>query len=98
LLSNAGYSRWFLESAGMSNTVTADQADLEIGAEAIARNIFDGKLTARQVYRLAAQDWPIFRIQGKLAARPSAMAAEMTRREAEALQRAKERPQQLEAK
>jgi hypothetical protein len=74
----------------MPNTITsgavADEADLQIGAETIAQNIFDGKLTPRQVYRLAG--WPIFRIQGKLAARPSTMRAEMARREAEQLLRA----------
>jgi hypothetical protein len=75
----------------MSNTIAsgevADEADLEIGAEAIAQNIFKGKVTGRQVYRMVGQGWPIFRLQNKLAARPSAMRAEMARREAEAIQR-----------
>jgi hypothetical protein len=60
---------------------TAARADLAVGAEAIAQDCFNGKLTPRQVYRLAERGWPIFRIQGKLAARPSAIQAEMTRRE-----------------
>jgi hypothetical protein len=63
--------------------------DLIIGAEPIARDVFDGQLTDDQVYRLAAKDggWPIFKIRGKLACRRSAMLAEMARREAEAAQR-----------
>jgi hypothetical protein len=62
--------------------------DLEIGAEAIAQNIFKGRVRPRQVYRMAERgDWPFFRILNKLAARPSAMRAEMARREAEAIRR-----------
>ena len=63
---------------------TAD-ADLEIGAENIARNIFWGRVTARQVSRMARQGWPFFYIQGKLSGRPSSCRAEMARREAQQL-------------
>jgi hypothetical protein len=73
----------------MSDTVAdgevADEADLEIGAEAIAQRIFKGRVTPRQIYRMTGQGWPFFRVQGKIAARPSAIRAEMARREAAAL-------------
>ena len=88
MLSKAGYGRWFSVRAGMSSTITsgevADEADLEIGAANIARNIFGGRVTERQVYRMAhpQQGWPFFRVQGKLALRPSAARSEMARREA----------------
>jgi hypothetical protein len=65
---------------------TVLDTDLEIGAEAIAQNIFQGKVSSRQVYRMAEQGWPVFRIQNKLAARPSAVRAEMARREALAVE------------
>jgi len=65
---------------------TAD-ADLEIGAENIARNVFKKRITARQVYRMARPEkgWPFFYIQGKLSLRPSAFRAEAARREAQRL-------------
>jgi hypothetical protein len=71
----------------VTGSMDAADADLEIGAEDIAQNIFWGRVTARQVYRMAQpeQGWPFFYIQGKLAARPSSMRAEMARREAQQL-------------
>jgi hypothetical protein len=57
-----------------------------LGAEAIAREIFNGALSPKQIYRLADKGgWPIFKVQGKLAARPAACRREICRREAEAL-------------
>ena len=54
---------------------------LEIGAIAIANNIFQGKVSARAIYRMAEQGgWPIFHLQGKLAAWHRPMRAEMDRR------------------
>ena len=48
------------------NTKVTDDADLEIGADAIARRIFGGKLNQRQIYRLAERGdgWPFFRLGG----------------------------------
>jgi len=64
------------------NLGAAPADDLEVGAEAIAQNIFRGKVNPRQVYRMAepGNGWPIFRLQGKLAAWHGAMRAEMARR------------------
>jgi len=55
---------------------------LELGATAIAANIFQGKVSERAVYRMAVpgSGWPIWRCQNKLAAWHSAMRAEMARR------------------
>jgi hypothetical protein len=65
------------------------QNEIEIGAEAIAKSVFGGKISSRQVYRMAEEGgWPIFRVRGKLAARPVAMRAEIERREREGLERA----------
>jgi hypothetical protein len=59
----------------------ADGEKLCIGAEAISREIFAGALTTKQVYRLAEKGgWPIFKVQGKLAARPASCRAEIRRR------------------
>ena len=60
---------------------------LVIGAEAIAKEIFDDELSPDQVYRLPKDGWPIFKVRGKLAARPASMRAEMARREAEVVKR-----------
>jgi hypothetical protein len=66
----------------LNSASEADADEICIGAEAIARDIFKGKLTPRQVYRLAEEGgWPIFRLRGKLAARPPAVRAEVIRRE-----------------
>jgi hypothetical protein len=63
------------------------EADLAVGAKAIARDCFYGQVSERQVYRLAAQGgWPFFKILNKLAGRPSAFRAEAARREAAAVQ------------
>ena len=69
----------------MADLSQSNDTDLAIGAEAIARHCFDGKVSARQVYRMAEQGWPIFYILGKLAARPSAIRREMARREEHAV-------------
>jgi hypothetical protein len=76
---------------GAEGTETVDcphcgaDPDLEVGAENIARNIFRGRVTARQVYRMAepARGWPFFYLLGKLSLRPSAFRAETARREAQ---------------
>jgi hypothetical protein len=69
----------------ISNPIAAE-ADLAVGAKAIARDCFHDAVSERQVYRLAAQGgWPFFRLLGKLAARPSAFRAEAARREAAAV-------------
>jgi hypothetical protein len=60
---------------------------LVIGATRINEKFFDGQLSEDQVYRLPKDGWPIFKLLGKLAARPSAMRAEVTRREAETAKR-----------
>jgi hypothetical protein len=80
----------FAEGQKLSNgeMVTMDEEDdLEVGAVAISRNIFKNKFSPRQVYRMPEEGWPIFKIRGKLAARPRSMRAEMARREAEATRR-----------
>jgi hypothetical protein len=62
-----------------------DDNDLLIGAVEIARDGFADRINHKQVYRLAAERdpaWPIFRLRGKLAARRSALLAEIARREA----------------
>jgi hypothetical protein len=60
---------------------------LVIGATRINEEFFDGQLSEDQVYRLPKDGWPIFKLLGKIAARPSAMRAEIARREAEAAKR-----------
>jgi hypothetical protein len=65
------------------DTLSSD-ADLAIGAVAIARDCFDNKIPPRKVYRLAEQGWPIFDLDHRRkAARRSAIKAEMARREDE---------------
>jgi hypothetical protein len=71
----------------MDAPVLADGADeIAIGAENIAARCFNKQLSPRQVYRLAEEgSWPFFRLRGKLAMRPTAARAEITRREAAAV-------------
>jgi hypothetical protein len=62
---------------------TPPEDELVIGARAIAEEVFGGRLSRRQVYRLLETDptWPAFKLAGKWAARPGAMRAEIRRRE-----------------
>jgi len=57
--------------------------ELIIGARNISEQVFQGRISPRQVYRLASTDpgWPIFLLLGKLACRPGPMRAEIARRE-----------------
>jgi len=55
--------------------------DLEIGAENISTRVFGGKLTARQVYRLAEKPGlGFFKLQNKVACIPSKLREELRRR------------------
>ena len=64
-------------------TTIDDDDELAVGAAAIAKKAFNGKLDARQVYRLFETDpnWPVFKLAGKWTARPKAIRAEIRRRE-----------------
>jgi hypothetical protein len=78
----------------MKQTESRDSTDFKpekliIGAERISEEFFDGELSPDQVYRLPKDGWPIFKVRGKLAARPASMRAEMARREAETAKRRK---------
>jgi hypothetical protein len=65
----------------------SDSDELSIGAEQIAEKCFDNELSPDQVYRLPKDGWPIFKVRGKLAARPASIRAEMARREAATIKR-----------
>ena len=72
-----------------SNHDTANGAatdDLFVGAQAISTAIFGGRLSARQIYRLASEEtgWPFFRVRGKIACRRSTIVAHIEQLEAEA--------------
>jgi hypothetical protein len=56
--------------------------ELVVGARAIAKRVFDGKLNPRQVYNLLENDptWPAFKLARKWACRPADMRAEISRR------------------
>jgi hypothetical protein len=59
-----------------------DDDALVLGAKPIASQCFKDTVNDKQVYRMAeAGGWPIIRVQNKLAARPSAIRAEIERRE-----------------
>ena len=66
-----------------ATTTIDDDDELAVGAAAIAKKAFNGKLDARQVYRLFETDpnWPVFKLAGKWTARPKAIRAEIRRRE-----------------
>ena len=67
----------------LDTTMQDDDDKLAIGARAIAKEGFGGRLDERQVYRLFETDpgWPAFKLAGKWAARPKAIRAEIRRRE-----------------
>jgi hypothetical protein len=58
-----------------------DDDILAVGAREIAHRCFGGGIDPRSVYRLADEGWPIFKMLGKLTARPSTIRAEIERRE-----------------
>jgi hypothetical protein len=62
----------------------AATGDLFVGAEAISTAVFDGRLSRRQVYRLASEetDWPFVHVRGKIACRRSTIMAHIERLEA----------------
>ena len=64
------------------------------GAKQIAREIFGGRVSARQVYRMAepGRGWPIFRDRRQLHAREKPMRREVARREREAAQQRAHEP------
>jgi hypothetical protein len=55
-------------SRRMETLVSDDDDVLAIGAEAIAQEVFEGKLNSRQVYRWASEPGaPVFKVRGKIA-------------------------------
>jgi hypothetical protein len=59
---------------------------IALGAVAISDRCFAGTVSPAMIYKIArpGKGWPVFRINGKLAARPEAIREEIERREARA--------------
>jgi hypothetical protein len=74
------YPEWSAETMGHPED---DADELVVGAEAIAREVFGGKVKTRQVYRLfeTDKDWPVFKMLDKYACRRGPMREEIARRE-----------------